>query len=258
LDRKFRQKLEGLQKVVLYALSRAPDEFGLLPDPEGYVSLKDLVKALSEEPDWPHIRLSHLQEIRIHDLRGEFEIRDGRMRATTREASAGSYEIVAAPKLLYIALRPRSWPHVTEQGLRPFTGAWVVLSRDKELALRIGRRKDPEPILVEVHAERAQSQGVSFFAAGRHLVVAPYVPCNFLNGPPVEPQELRQTTGSEQPKKNSAVLRDLPGSFFLNPDRDLPSRPKPGASRTSLKSKGGGATDKRSRREARDLKKGRR
>ena len=60
---KHRQAVDKLSKLIVYMLGRQPDEFGLLPDENGYVKIKDLMKALGEEPGWRHVRLNHIREV---------------------------------------------------------------------------------------------------------------------------------------------------------------------------------------------------
>ena len=40
-----------LAKFLNYVLGRRPDEFGLVTDKEGFVKIKDLIKATSEEEE---------------------------------------------------------------------------------------------------------------------------------------------------------------------------------------------------------------
>ncbi len=46
--------LEDLAKVLTYLLCHRPDEFGLVLDPEGFVSVKQLLQALAGEKGLAH------------------------------------------------------------------------------------------------------------------------------------------------------------------------------------------------------------
>ena len=59
------QPLNKFSKFLSYVLGHKPDEFGLLPDQEGYVKLKDLLKAVNEEEGWRHIRKTAIDELMI-------------------------------------------------------------------------------------------------------------------------------------------------------------------------------------------------
>ena len=53
---------EQLNKFLSYVLARCPDEFGLIPDQDGWVRIKELLRALSEEPGWSYVRRGHINE----------------------------------------------------------------------------------------------------------------------------------------------------------------------------------------------------
>ncbi|MCK7503966.1 MAG: RNA 2'-phosphotransferase [Desulfobacterales bacterium] len=55
--------LQSLAKMLTYVLARRPDEFGLVPDADGYVKIKDLLKALHEDEGLRYVNRSHLAEI---------------------------------------------------------------------------------------------------------------------------------------------------------------------------------------------------
>ena len=65
-----------LAKLIDYVLSRRPDEFGLVIDSEGYIKIKELLKALNEEKGFRHVRRSHLNEILYSIANPPFEIAD--------------------------------------------------------------------------------------------------------------------------------------------------------------------------------------
>ena len=49
-----RKSVKQLEKWLKYILERRPDEFGLVPNPEGYVKIKDLLKAIGEDKVGPN------------------------------------------------------------------------------------------------------------------------------------------------------------------------------------------------------------
>ena len=84
------QSTRRLEKFIVYVLGRRPDEFGLVPEAEGWVKLKDLLKAINEENGWRHVRRSHIDEIVLTQPAPEIEINDNRVRARLTGASPGS------------------------------------------------------------------------------------------------------------------------------------------------------------------------
>ena len=146
---------KDLAKLLAYALGRRPDEFGLVPDTEGFVRIKTLLQALGEEAGWKYVRESHLREVVLSVSDPPVEMVESRIRA--RDGSRlpePAYE-PSPPGLLYHCVRRRAWPHVRQKGLKPVAEARVCLAADPEAALRRGRRIDPDPVLVTVHTTNA-------------------------------------------------------------------------------------------------------
>jgi hypothetical protein len=64
------------------------------------------------------------------------------------------------PRLLYFAARRKAYPVILEHGLRPGGRPYVPLATTEDLALRIGKRRDPKPILLTVLAAQAHDSGI--------------------------------------------------------------------------------------------------
>jgi putative RNA 2'-phosphotransferase len=217
LHRKTQIKVTDLSRLLTYILAHRPDEFGLVPDPAAFVTLKELLRAIHEEPGWGYVREGHLREVLIGKGRDLFVWEDDRLKAVEQRWQLDlQTPAVNIPKILFVAIRRRAHVHVMEKGLlsdRP-----IVLSPNQDMALRIGRRRDPKPIQLEVMTGPAQQQGVSFYAFG-DLYLAGEIPPEFISGPPV-PEELPepQSPKKEKPALQPSVLSG--GTFLLDVQRD--------------------------------------
>jgi putative RNA 2'-phosphotransferase len=224
----------SLAKLLAYCLARRPDEFGLVPGEEGFVPLKQLARALGEEPGWGFLREDHLREV-AYD--GPFELSEGRIRSREPQRLAGFFQEAQAPgqgeppAILYAAVRRKAYPVILEHGLTAPEGSRVILAASREFALKVGLRRDTEPVMIEVRAAEAAEAGVSFQRAGELLYVAEAVPREFVFGPPLEKVPLPRRKPQAAPEPPPPV--DLPGSFLLRPDH-LPGAP-PGKARTTGK-----------------------
>jgi len=90
-----------LAKFLNYVLGRRPDEFGLVTDKEGFVKIKDLIKATSEEEGLKYVRRAHINEIMITLPNHGLEIADPLIRAQNRENLPKQSFALDPPKLLY-------------------------------------------------------------------------------------------------------------------------------------------------------------
>ncbi|MCK5724474.1 MAG: RNA 2'-phosphotransferase [Gammaproteobacteria bacterium] len=214
---------EKLCRLMVYVLGYRPDEFGLVPDPEGYLLFKELLQAIHEESGWGYVRQGHFNEILMGNDRALFQWDDRRIKVLEREWQMDlENPFQGLPKILFVAVRKRAHPHVLEKGLRSSADNYLTLSPDKEMAIRIGRRRDQSPVLLEIMALQAENNGISFFAFGQ-LFLAKEVPADYITGPPVS-RDVLSSREESVPKIEERPLDFMPGSFILDLDRGPGSR----------------------------------
>ncbi len=215
--------LRELANMLAYVLGRRPDEFGLVPDPEGYVRIKDLLKALWEEPGWKHVRRAAIDELVLSLPDAPVEIIENRIRAVDRGHLRTPEAVRDLPKLLYICVRRRAHPVVVSKGMRTTERGWLVLSDDREMAQRLGKRIDASPVLLTVHTGSRAARSVIFFKAGENLYLAKSLPPECLSGPPLPKEKKTEPKGPAKP-----LAPKEPGSFYLDPTRSRRGgRPQP-------------------------------
>lgn len=209
-----KKEAQNLAKTLLYVLGRRPDEFGLVPDEEGFVTIKELLQALREEPRWRYLNYSHIQELLHWGYRGELEIVGQRIRAVTPQVSFVPEPTEGLPPRLYCGIRRKAWEFVMHRGLVPPQGKWLVLARSPELALRMAKRKGQDPLLVEVRVQEALARGVRFYSFQGEIFLSEGLGPEFLIFPEGPPKELKR---KEPPKGSKMPEKGLPGSFIVKP-----------------------------------------
>jgi putative RNA 2'-phosphotransferase len=217
------RQLEGLAKVLTYLLCHRPDEFGLVLDRDGFVSVKQLLQALAAEHGWSHARRHHLEQLAGLLQPPRFELAGDRFRGLIPAPANLRRAGEAPPALLYIAITPKAHERVFESGLKAPGDRELVLAHTRELALKLGRRRSPEPVLVTVQAQAAAKSGVALESYGEELCLAREIPREFLQlaPPPLKPQK------PEKPKPDKAAP-PLPGSVLMDLPEFLgkPARPR--------------------------------
>ena len=203
-------------------LGHRPDEFGIVPDSNGFVTFKELIQAIHEEPNWHYVRRSHINEVLLGKDRHLFQLGDNTIRTAERR---WRFDIEKTDqtlsKLLFTPVRRKAHPVVMEKGLRSGQGKYLVLSPDQEMAERIGKRRDQKPVLIEIMASSAQSKGVFFYAFGK-LFLSREIPAKFITGPPV-PKEILDSRRELEAIKEKTMSRQAGltyGTFPLDPSRD--------------------------------------
>jgi len=199
-------------------LGYRPDEFGLVPNSDGFVLLKELLQSIKEEQGWSYVRLADIREVLITQP-DRFEFHDDQIRLNPREISEGLIDQAptAPPELLYHGARQRAYPHILERGLSPTRYPYVCLTLQEELALRIGRRRDPQPVLIKIHAAKAYQEGIPFSRVRQLIYLVGFLPPTYLEGPPL-PEE------KPQPKKTPERASYRPAGSFEIDLRSVPKR----------------------------------
>jgi len=216
MTQKNKRKVANLNRLLMYILGNRPDEFGLAPDKEGYISLKELLRAINEEPNIAYVRESHIREVLLHNRDGFFEITEKKIRSVKRNFTLvdKDQDRVHPPKTLYKGIKRKAYPFILKSGLLPGSKKHIVMTKDKDLAIRIAHRLDQKPIILEIKAGVAAENGIPFFLFGDSIYLADKIPAQFISGPPL-PKEL--------PSKKDMVAnkREItPGSFILKLERD--------------------------------------
>ena len=199
-----------------YVLGYQPDEFGLAPDQEGYFRMKDLLQAINEELGWGYVRKSHINEVLISLRDNPFVLEDDRIKVNNPEEGTFPLPDVTPPKLLYHCVRSKAYRVVCQKGIMPMGQHRVFLTTTEDLAMRIGKRRDPRPVLLTVLAQRASRAGISFWKQGEFLYLVDHLPIQYFSGPPLPKEKEEEAKGKEE---RPVMLKVSPGSFVLDMER---------------------------------------
>ena len=206
------RSLEQLAKIISYILGRNPAEFGLVPDSDGFVKIKEFLKALSEEEGLKYVRASNINEILITLPNPPVEIMGNHIRAKHRNETPGYIPAQNLPKLLYTCVRRKAYPSVLENGIRPMGFSHVILSSEPDMAERMGKRRDPMPVQLVVQTEISLDKGITFYEAGETLYLAESILPECFTGPPLPKQK---EPAAKSDVFDEPALDRMPGSFML-------------------------------------------
>ncbi len=167
--------------MLLYMLGWRPDEFGLFPVEDDFFKLKDVHLALTEVDGFKGVRRRQLEVFFEAFGNEEFELikEKGLVRAKEKHWGPPAYS-ETVPKLLYLAIKPRRWIKVSEEGI----SEEVVLFCEEDLAKKVAKRKGA--IVITVEASRAQREGAVFFRFVEKLFTSSWLPPSVLKGPKVD------------------------------------------------------------------------
>lgn len=219
---------ENLAKFLTYILCHRPDEFGLVLDEEGFAPVKQVLQVVSSEPGFGWVRRRHLEELASLPSPPRFELRAEGLRGLIPGPARVRRPGAEPPPLLYLAIPPKAHAGVFASGLKAPPGRELVLAGTPEQALKLGRRRSPEPVLVTVHAGRALGAGINFEGYGESLFLAGSIPREFLQlaPPPVKPAKAESAKTPPPKVVPGSVPLDL--AQFLSGPRPIRGKDRKG------------------------------
>lgn len=207
-----------LAKTLSTIACHAPAEFGLFWDPDGTMPWKEFYWALQEDPGLRFVRESIIRQLTMLGLELPFVLEGTRLRLRP-DCKPPSYPPAHdLPERLYFACRRKHYAYVLEHGIIPSSRPFVPLAATKELALRLGRRRDPEPLLLEVLARKAHAEGETIYEAGTELYLAASLPAPYLVFPLLRADQQVALTSRKKPEGRPSPPEQppTPGSFFVD------------------------------------------
>ena len=235
MDRKTRHRYESLAGWLEYALGRAPDEFGIVPDPEGWIELKRLVQALSEDSETAGITANQIRDLAWALPDCPFEFQDEKIRCLPARALLPMREPATPPAILYLGCRRRAYRVYLKEGASVPPGGEIILARTREMALRIGKRRDPNPVVAEVQTAAARETGTRFISYGVNLFLVDWLDPEALYGPPLKEEERPPKPKPKKTEQTLAPTSDSVPARPWDPNRDRLVARTPEEERQALK-----------------------
>jgi putative RNA 2'-phosphotransferase len=170
-----------LSKFLSFILRHQPDAIGLALDPQGWVSIDELV----EKGNASGTRFSRdnlLQIVEASDKK-RFSVSADGLRIRAAQGHSVSVELGLSPReppaVLYHGTAVRFVDSILSGGLKPQKRQQVHLSVDVATAHRVGQRYG-KPFIFKIDALRMHRQGFRFYLADNGVWLIDQVPPEFL------------------------------------------------------------------------------
>lgn len=173
----------SLSRRIAHALRHEPWTYGVELDAEGWVPVDNLLAGLrTTSPAWANVSRADLERMLASSSARRYELSGDRIRARYGHSirGLGSRTPAPAPSVLFHGTAPSAWQKIRGTGLQPMGRQYVHLSVDTAQAFAVGRRKHPEPVVLQIDAASAQEAGISFYPGNELVWLAERVPPEFV------------------------------------------------------------------------------
>ncbi|MED0669730.1 RNA 2'-phosphotransferase [Aneurinibacillus aneurinilyticus] len=171
-----------LSKELSYALRHAPWEYELELDEEGWVNSEQLLQAFRETSYWRELNEQHLRKAIETSNKKRHEIKGGKIRALYGHSIPHkiSKQAEKPPEILYHGTPRSSLASIMAGGLLPRGRQYVHLSVDTSMALQVGKRRDSQPVILQIRAREASLNGIVFYKGNEQVWLADHIPQQYI------------------------------------------------------------------------------
>jgi len=152
-----------VSKFLSFVLRHAPQNYGLILDRFGFAELRTILRVLKKR--FPGLEDEDVKHVVMDDPKKRFQIADQRIRA--RYGHSVNVEPLEEcrniPNILFHGTSPHSLDSIFRKGLVPEKRKFVHLSLSVEEALKVGRRKNNNPVVLKVDTQRTSQDGLVFW-----------------------------------------------------------------------------------------------
>lgn len=178
------EELKRIGGIMSGILRHFPDQFGVMMDDNGWVSILDLVEAIKTRKIGLHwLRPLHIEAIVETDEKNRYQVDGEMVRATyahTIDINLSDLPLATLPTLYYPVTEDEV-EIVLEQGLTPTDRSKVHLSGSVDKATEAGKIRTEKPIILQIDAEKAIADGVSIRQAGKDVFIADEINAKYVS-----------------------------------------------------------------------------
>ena len=171
-----------LSKEMSYILRHHPEEYNLTLDENGFVEVEKLLDALNKNEYQRQITLKEITHVIEISDKKRLEIIDGKIRALYGHSLERKvkHQEAKPPKYLYHGTSHKAVDNILIEGLCPMKRQFVHLSADINTAVMVGKRRDSNPIILEINSEMAYEAGIKFYVGNESIWLAERIPAQYI------------------------------------------------------------------------------
>lgn len=172
--------LKDTSKFMSLILRHRPEVIGISLDEHGWANVDDLITGIAKTQDF---NMDILEEIVREDEKQRYSFNEDK---TLIRANQGhsipvdvELEVLEPPAELWHGTGEKYVASIDEQGLIPKSRLYVHLSKDKDTAVKVGKRHG-NPVLYIVKAGEMYRDGYQFYLSKNGVWLTKQVPVKYL------------------------------------------------------------------------------
>ena len=174
------RRLERLSKFVSLILRHRPEVIGITLDEHGWANVDELIAGIGRTEEFD---MALLEEIVVTDEKQRYSFSTDKtlIRANQGHSIPVDVELEKKepPEVLFHGTGEKSVASIKEKGLLPMERLYVHLSKDIEIARKVGKRHG-KPVVFRVEAGQMHRDGYEFYQSVNGVWLTKEVPSKYL------------------------------------------------------------------------------
>ena len=176
-------RLTKLSKRMSFVLRHHPEKIGIHLDQYGRVNLNEFVEKFNRYYG-DSINLTLIRQIMKLSRKKRFAIEGSNLWALYGHSVPGIKPLSTPkvpPEIIYHGTTHRAARLIRFEGIKKMDRDFVHLSSTIQMAYQVGKRRDPHPVIFQVHARQAANDGRRFYPTASGIWLINYVPPQYLS-----------------------------------------------------------------------------
>mgnify|MGYP000493099814 FL=1 len=175
-------KKDKLSVFISLVLRHKPDAASIQLDEHGWANVDELINGINSTGR--KLDMEKLEEIVATDEKRRYSFNEDKtlIRANQGHSLPVDVELKeqGPPEFLYHGTAKRFLENIQAEGLKPMSRLYVHLSKDKETAIKVGKRHG-EPVVLQVHSGKMFRNGNKFYLSENGVWLIKSVPVRYFN-----------------------------------------------------------------------------
>ncbi len=175
-----KEKVERIGRLMSGILRHFPDRFGLTMDENGWVHFEPFVRAVRKKLKWANQWL--IKAVVYSDEKGRYELKGDKIRARYGHSVDVRLDDMpeATEDVLYYGTSEEEAQRILEVGIKPVRQTFVHLSTTFEKSVEVAMLRTDKPIVFEIDAKKARSDGMRIIKANDTIALAKEIPPKYI------------------------------------------------------------------------------
>lgn len=180
------KQLNRISRFLSLVLRHRPEQIDIELEKEGWADVATILQKLDiTKDDLDHIVNSNDKQ-RFHYDESGMKIRAAQGHSKELDVTIDMNEYIPeVGKYLYHGTSNSNLDKVVDSGIKPMTRKDVHLSIDEETAVKVGKRRDRNPVILTIDARKMYIDGHKFRISKNGVVLCDFVPPEYISTPEV-------------------------------------------------------------------------